>query len=752
MATALPLPSLDDRRWADLVDEGRALIPFYAPEWTDHNAHDPGITLIDLFAWIAEMDIYAVNRITDAQRLKFLALAGIVPQPPQPAETLLALRLADGFPPQPIPAGLEFEGSDPTGVPVQFRARHELTVQPGRIAAVFTSDGTTLEDQTAAWARGEPVQPFGVDPQPGAALYLGFAMPAPWPAESEVSLGIALDPADRAGRAERDRIAEELAGRVADCAPPWDAIDCGRTALSDDDDGHPNEDVRPPRLAHHAVQVIWEITTGPETWTRLYPETGVRDQTRALTLDGRVIVRTPGPVATSTLGGRADALTWLRVRLVRGAYDAAPVLRGLALNAVEAVQAVPATARLQIAPGAHVVGTPPAPGAWTGVDFTVDSRGDVTYLAFVAPSAGTPRVRLLLYEPATRILTIEAAAVAWGSGAPSQRIEIANAPVVKNSVHLASLEGGSWRTWTIRPDFDASGRADAHARLDSSAGALTLGDGERGRAAAPGSALLVSADITRAAEGNLPARTINRLASSAHNEATVPGLTELTAALGEITNVTPAIGGAAAETLPATIARAREGRERALRAVTLDDVVVRALETPGTRLARAEARANFHPGFPCLKAPGIVTVLILPHLPADHPEPTPGLRQVVAAYLNRGRVIGTRVEVAGPLYVTVAVRATVEACPGARAAEVQTAIGETLDRFFHPLTGGQDGTGWPFGRDVYRTEVLGVIDEVPGVAHVLALELLKDGCPTCGNVCLGPTGLVDAGPHEIDVR
>jgi predicted phage baseplate assembly protein len=223
-------------------------------------------------------------------------------------------------------------------------------------------------------------------------------------------------------------------------------------------------------------------------------------------------------------------------------------------------------------------------------------------------------------------------------------------------------------------------------------------------------------------------------------------------ALGEITNVTPASGGAAAETLPAAIARAREGRERALRAVTLGDVVGLALETPGTRLARASARANFHPGFPCLTAPGIVTVLILPHLPAGRPEPTHGLRQSVAAYLNRRRVIGTRVEVTGPLYVTVAVHAKVEALPGVRAADLQTAIGETLDRFFHPLTGGQDGTGWPFGRDVYRAEVLGVIDEVPGVAHVLSLEFLKDGCPTCGNVCLGPTGLVDAGPHEIDVE
>ena len=56
----LPLPDLDTRTWGDLVDEARALIPRYAPDWTDHNLHDPGMTLIDLLAWLVEMDVYAL--------------------------------------------------------------------------------------------------------------------------------------------------------------------------------------------------------------------------------------------------------------------------------------------------------------------------------------------------------------------------------------------------------------------------------------------------------------------------------------------------------------------------------------------------------------------------------------------------------------------------------------------------------------------------------------------------------------------
>jgi hypothetical protein len=59
----LEIPNLDNRRWADLVEEARALIPRVAPRWTDHNVHDPGMTFIELFAWLAEMQLYQLNRV-----------------------------------------------------------------------------------------------------------------------------------------------------------------------------------------------------------------------------------------------------------------------------------------------------------------------------------------------------------------------------------------------------------------------------------------------------------------------------------------------------------------------------------------------------------------------------------------------------------------------------------------------------------------------------------------------------------------
>jgi len=70
----LQIPVLDDRRFADLVDEARSLIPTYAPAWTNHNPSDPGITLVELFAHLSEMLIYRLDRVTTANVVAFLNL------------------------------------------------------------------------------------------------------------------------------------------------------------------------------------------------------------------------------------------------------------------------------------------------------------------------------------------------------------------------------------------------------------------------------------------------------------------------------------------------------------------------------------------------------------------------------------------------------------------------------------------------------------------------------------------------------
>jgi predicted phage baseplate assembly protein len=660
----LTLPNLDDRRWAELVAEGRALLPFYAPQWTDHNVHDPGITLMELLAWMAEMDLYQLNRIPARHRQKFLSLVGVQPAPPRPALTVLQVTATERV---NLPVTVEVTATTPAGQALPFRTRESLRAAAITLQAVQYGDATGLHDLTGRWQRGESLPLFGLDPQPGAMLYLGLAQ-AP-PVNQWLSLYFIVRDLEQS-EAERQRL-ETLTP------------------------------IRP--LPHHAVQTVWEYVDRAGQWQAL-AEKAVLDQTRAFTLNGAVTLKPGAALGKQQIGQREEQF-YLRCRFVSGAYEAPPQAQALLTNGVLAEQS-----------------------ATVGTRQTIRTK------------TGAQR--------------LDATSLGQSTGLPHQQLTLAHPPVVADSFRLFTTENGKGREWTLRPDFTASGRGDAHFVLDAVQGLVRFGDGEHGRIPPAAATIWASYRLTDAAQGNLATKTAMQVSFSDHNKMLRgfdPAATR-TKTSG-ITNVIPARGGREAETIEQA-----EGRAFALvttqeRAVTLNDYETLARQTPGVAIARVTARADLHPAFPCLKAPGLVTVVVLPFLPQQRPLPSRALLQQVAAHLQPRRVIGTRVEVVAPRYVEVAVRAQVQSLAGTSRADVSRRIIAALNAFLHPLTGGPDGDGWPFGRDVYRAEIMQVIDEVRGVDHVLSLSLLlADGSAHCGNLCLRALELVAAGAHEIEVR
>src|SRR5258706_11926180 len=84
----LQIPTLDDRRYPELLDEALRRIPVHNPEWTNFNKSDPGVTLIELFAFLTENLLYRSNQIPERNRRKFLQLLGV---PLQPASSAIGL-------------------------------------------------------------------------------------------------------------------------------------------------------------------------------------------------------------------------------------------------------------------------------------------------------------------------------------------------------------------------------------------------------------------------------------------------------------------------------------------------------------------------------------------------------------------------------------------------------------------------------------------------------------------------------------
>jgi predicted phage baseplate assembly protein len=173
---SLPAPNLDDRRFQDIVDEAKRRITQYCPEWTDHNVSDPGVALIELFAWMTEMILYRLNRVPDRLYVKFLELVGIELASAAPARTDLLFTLA-APPDDPIrvPAGTQVgtvrgDGDDQ----VVFMTDTDLVLVRPALAACLTRSGGRFENHTDELGLAGAQVPVFPSLTVDDALYLGF--------------------------------------------------------------------------------------------------------------------------------------------------------------------------------------------------------------------------------------------------------------------------------------------------------------------------------------------------------------------------------------------------------------------------------------------------------------------------------------------------------------------------------------------------------------------------------------------------
>ena len=140
---ALPVPNLDDRRFQDLVDDAKRLVQQRCPEWTDHNVSDPGVTLIELFAWMTDQVVYRLNRVPDRNYVKFLELIGVSLYPPTAARTAGHVLAVRGRSPTSsrIPAGTQVATvRTETDEAIVFATIEDLPIIPSELADAGLDD------------------------------------------------------------------------------------------------------------------------------------------------------------------------------------------------------------------------------------------------------------------------------------------------------------------------------------------------------------------------------------------------------------------------------------------------------------------------------------------------------------------------------------------------------------------------------------------------------------------------------------
>lgn len=285
-------------------------------------------------------------------------------------------------------------------------------------------------------------------------------------------------------------------------------------------------------------------------------------------------------------------------------------------------------------------------------------------------------------------------------------------PPLETTVDLELREKvAGWKPWSPTPDLTFHGPGDRVFEVDRRLGVLRFGNGLTGRqpVLGPGPNVKVQYEVGGGPEGNL-GRGLEWL-----------GVDELAAK-----NVVAARGGAEAQSLTGARDETAASLRRPTRAVLRRDFEELARTTPGVAIARARAAVGIHPGHPCRRVPGAVTVFIVPQAPREEeneelresafvaaPVVDPGALEAVRARLEAARLVTSELFVAPARYRPASLIVAVEADPLDPAA-LERRLEEHLRGFLDPLTGGADGDGWPFGEPLRPSALLREAQEAVG--------------------------------------
>jgi Baseplate J-like protein len=446
-------------------------------------------------------------------------------------------------------------------------------------------------------------------------------------------------------------------------------------------------------------QLSWEYWNGVG-WAALV----VRDDTRNLTLPGLFEFIAPADFAARDEFGRERF--WLRARWTGGGYSFPPHLSRLLLNTVTAVQAV--TVR----------------GETLG---SSDASAGQKFRTLRAPVL--PGEQLEVREPEMPS-DAEAAKIRREEGDDS-------ISVVKDGSESAKEV---WVRWHGTPDFYSSGPRDRHYVLDRLTGEVRFGDGLNGMIppALAGNLRLRRYQTGGGTVGNRPAGIVTQM------KTTVPYV-------DKVTNFLPAAGGAAAEDLPSLIDRAPRTLRHGERAVTIEDY-----EDLARQATPEVARVKCVPLYDLASDPdatrrrmGAVSLIIVPR--SSEPRPLPSLELLgrVRDFLDGHRTPHAELFVVGPDYVGVDVTVTLGLSSMEGAREVEAAVAGALSRFLHPLTGGLDRKGWDFGRKPHKSDLFALLEETPGVDHVIALSVIEK--KERADATTTERALVYSGAHTISL-
>ncbi len=677
-------PNLDDRTWQDIVDQARALIPTYAPEWTDHNPSDPGIALIELFAWLVEGLIYRLNRVPEKTMIEFFNLLGITRDPATPAATLLMCRLANGAQSLELPPGFQAATQQTEATePVVFETDEAATILATNLSAALL------------------LYHAGADSQPRYRDITNRIVDSPLDGLMETIGG------------------QNLIGDSVIIALGFDSATTERIAL---------RLKLPQPFKADAAKTAWQYSRQqeqPDQWFEAgqdpQKQLQVDDATDGLQKNGQVRLNVPVNWASQNPADWnyqpeegtkpiSQPLFWIGLRITSSANAPLPVgIAHILCNAVPATNALTIT-------------QPELLGTSNGKPFQYfDMRYQPLYkqIGSAAPAAPYGHLRLQVREPQ----------VGGGFGEWTDWRQVEDFPEGPGKCFRLNPIPGRIDFGNYNPSVSSEGHGTIPPR-GSEIRALTY--------------RYVAGD----ARGNLPANTIEVIRSARPGLIAVTNPGPATGGSDEesieetkrrapenLRNRDRAVTVGDYEFL------AREATTDVQKVRCLPERLFRAFES----LPAGAVKGDPWTFGGLNRDKGNVNVIVIPSAPLTERTPLPSeqLLQEVADYLDARRVVGTRLHVTYPRYLPINVTVNViiwnQALQSGLVPDLENfkqKLRDEITQFLHPLRGGPQGAGWEIGQAFLVSGLLEFIQPSPEIGFISKIKVAPgnpeygEGIPT----------------------
>lgn len=693
----LPIHTLDDELFEDIVENAKKMIGNLTDTWIDTNLSDPGITFIELFAWLKEMQQYYLNQISIKNKYKYLKLLGEKQVYDKPSSTIVTINNVESD--QILPSKCKFEANG-----IIFESTKEESIFKIGIDKFYTIENNKVigfSDEN--WK--DEYYIFGNEPKVENEFIIGFNEKIPLNQIIDITINI------------------------------YNNYPVKRNPINKDDIFYP------------LALIEWQYYT-KNGWKKIEY---INDETNSFINTGRLSFS----ISEEMELNKADNCYLIKGVLKESNYEVPPILKYMSMNSIKVVQKDTLSEVIEFDIKGEDIQEFKLPnylGQVANIDVFITNKEGMLEIIYDYEIKFNKNQKVLIFNKQKYYNSIEEGksklkvCCYLNEFSFKRKIHISNGfPSMSVNLNLENIfyedfnifvskdsKGLIWEKWSKTEDLYLEDCKSKKYFLDLNESKIVFGDGINGMIP-EGQILIVSFSTTFANEGNVKKGEINKMLLERNNET--------------IVNYEYSKGGKKAPSVEEMFENARKNIKKITRAVTDEDYEEIVKATPGLMITNAKAIVSEEKNsIFSNNNPNCIYIVAEPYNDVEKKGLNKAYIKNIRNNIEKYRLITTEIEVISAQYVGIIINGEITVKPYYKDAKER--IEDTIKSYF-------EGESWKFGKGLTYSDLYGIIDTLECVQYIYSLSINFDGRVakrnSTGDIIIPENGMIYLRNCEITV-